>query len=153
MRSCLVSNLRLSLVVLLVVGAPAAGLRVCTLWGAEGSGAAGVTSWPAPPGEALSEHYELTVNGHAVPVHACRVSAVPFNQVWPGYQRPLDQTELAGFAFWDMAGPVKVVVQSRRPVQSVVMRPASLGIRPAIEGGRISFSLGRPGSVVVEVNG
>ena len=71
---------------------------------------AGLTSWPAPPGEALSEHYELTVNGQAVPVHACRVSAVPFNQVWPGYQRPLDQTELAGFAFWDMAGPVKVVL-------------------------------------------
>jgi hypothetical protein len=114
---------------------------------------AGVTSWPVPPGEALSEDYELTVNGHAVPVHACRVSAVPFNQVWPGYQRPLDQTELAGFAFWDMAGPVKVVVQSRRPVQSVVVRPASLGILPAIETNRISFSLERPGSVMVEVNG
>ena len=94
---------------------------------------ADVTSWPAPPGEALSEHYELTVNGQAIPVHACHVSAEPFNQVWPGYQRPLDQTEMAGFAFWDMAGPVKVVVQSRRPVQSVVVRPASLGIRVAIE--------------------
>jgi hypothetical protein len=114
---------------------------------------AGVTSWPAPPGETLSEHYELTVNGQAVPVLACRVSAVPFNQVWPGYQRPLDQTELAGFAFWDMVGPVKIVVQSRRPVQSVVVRPASLGIRPSVETNRISFFLERPGSVVVEVNG
>ena len=133
---------------MLVVGSGV--LAACLLQAALG---AGVTSWPAPPGEALSEHYELTVNGQAVPVHACRVSAVPFNQVWPGYQRPLDQTELAGFAFWDMAGPVKVVVQSRRPVQSVVVRPASLGIRPAIETNRISFSLERPGSVIVEVNG
>jgi hypothetical protein len=58
----------------------------------------GVRNWPAPDGEALSEHYELRVNGQAVPVYACRVSAVPFNQVWPGYQRPLDQTELAGNA-------------------------------------------------------
>ncbi len=125
-------------------------LAACLLQAALG---AGVTSWPVPPGEALSEHYELTINGQAVPVLACRVSAVPFNQVWPGYQRPLDQTELAGFAFWDMAGPVKIVVQSRRPVQSVVVRPASLGIRPAIETNRISFSLERPGSVIVEVNG
>lgn len=112
-----------------------------------------VMSWPAPMGETLSEHYEVTVNGRPIPVYACRVSAMPFNQVWPGYQRPLDQTELAGFACWDMSGPVKVVVQSRRAVQSVVVRPASRGIRPRVEGNRISFSVERPGPIVVEVNG
>jgi hypothetical protein len=113
----------------------------------------GIRIWPAPDGEALSEHYELRVNGQAVPVYACRVSAVPFNQVWPGYQRPLDQTELAGFACWDMPGPVQVEIQSQRAVQSVVVRPASRGIRPTIENNRIAFSLERPGPVIVEVNG
>jgi hypothetical protein len=112
-----------------------------------------IRTWPVPDGEALSEHYELRVNGEPVPVHACRVSAVPFNQVWPGYQRPLDQTELAGFACWDMQRPVKVEVLSRRAVQSAVVRPTSLQIRPAIENDRISFSLEHPGPVVVEVNG
>lgn len=114
---------------------------------------AGVNWWPAPSGEALSEHYELAVNGQAIPVYACRVSAMPFNQVWPGYQRPLDQTEQAGFACWDMDGPVKVVVHSRRPVRSVVVRPALLSIQPVIEADCVSFSLERPGPVVVEVNG
>ncbi len=117
------------------------------------AGGTGIVSWPAPAGEALCEHYELQVNGQVVPVYACRVSAVPFNQVWPGYQRPLDQTELAGFACWDMSEPVKVEVQSRRPVQSVVVRPASLGIHPTVEKDRISFSLDRPGPVIVEVDG
>ena len=55
-----------------------------------------VGSRPAPDGEALCEDYELRVNGQLVPVYSCRVSAMPFNQVWPGYQRPVDQTELAG---------------------------------------------------------
>jgi hypothetical protein len=113
----------------------------------------GIRTWPAPDGEALSEHYALRVNGQAVPVYACRVSAVPFNQVWPGYQRPLDQTELAGFACWDMQGPVKVEAQSRRAVQSVVVRPAALGIRPVIENNCIAFTLERPSPVIVEVNG
>ena len=113
----------------------------------------GIRTWPAPDGEALSEDYELRVNGQAVPVYACRVSAVPFNQVWPGYQRPLDQTELAGFACWEMQGPVKIEVQSRRAVQSVVVRPASRGIRPIVENDRITFSLDRPGPLMVEVNG
>ena len=115
--------------------------------------ATAVRTWPAPADEPVSEHYELRVDGQAVPVHACRVSAVPFNQVWPGYQRPLDQTELAGFACWDMQGPVKIEVQSRQAVQSVVVRPASRGIRPTIENNRIAFSLERPGPVIVEVNG
>jgi hypothetical protein len=117
------------------------------------SDASGITSWPAPDGEALSEEYQLHVNGVAVPVYACRVSAVPFNQVWPGYQRPLDQTELAGFACWDMAGPVHVEVQSQRAIESVVVRPSALGIQPVIAGNRISFSLDHPGPLVVEVNG
>ncbi|MFZ2644515.1 MAG: glycosyl hydrolase family 28 protein [Verrucomicrobiia bacterium] len=112
-----------------------------------------IVSWPAPAGEALSEDYQIKVNGQPVPVHACRVSAVPFNQVWPGYQRPLDQTELAGFACWDMEQPVQVEVQSRSAVRSAVVRPTSFGIRPVIEGNRISFSLDRPRPVVVEVNG
>jgi hypothetical protein len=103
--------------------------------------------------ETLSDHYEVTVNGRPIPVYACRVSAMPFNQVWPGYQRLLDQTELAGFACWDMSRPVKVVVQSRREVQSVVVRPASRGIRPRADTNRISFSVDRPGPIVVEVNG
>ena len=64
-----------------------------------------MVSWPAPAGEKLFEDYTLRVNGQAVPVYACRVSAMPFNQVWPGYQRPLDQTELAGFAYWRCPAP------------------------------------------------
>ena len=111
------------------------------------------TCWPAPAGEAVYEQAQLRVNGQPVPLLACRVSAVPFNQVWPGYQRPLDQTEQAGFACWDMSGPVQVEVRSLRPVQSAVVRPASLGITPAVDGDCIRFSLARPGPVIVEVNG
>ncbi len=114
---------------------------------------AAIRTWPVPEGEALDEHYELKVGGQAVPVYACRVSAVPLNQVWPGYQRPVDQTELAGFACWDMQGPVQVEVRSHRAIESVTVRPLSLGIRPAIDGDRISFTLERPGAVIVEVNG
>lgn len=112
-----------------------------------------ITSWPAPAEEALCEDYELQVDGEPVPVYACRVSAMPFNQVWPGYQRPIDQTELAGFAYWDMRQPVQVEVRSARPVEAVVVRPLSRGIETAVEGNRITFSLDRPGPVIVEVNG
>ena len=109
--------------------------------------------YPAPEGEPLSKDFTLTVNGRAVPVYSCRVSAMPFNQVWPGYQRPLDQTELASFAYWDMSGPVQVEVVSSAPVQSVAVRPSARAIRPTVEGNRIAFTLPAPGPLTVEVNG
>ena len=115
--------------------------------------AAQVQAVDAPAGEALSEDYQLTVAGRKVPVNACRVSAVPLNQVWPGYQRPLDQTELAAFAYWDMSGPVAVEVRCRRAPKSVVVRPASFGIVPKLDGDRIAFTLDRPRPVVVELDG
>lgn len=117
------------------------------------SGSGDIRAWEAPSGEAVSERESLAVNGRPVPLLACRVSAVPFNQVWPGYQRPLDQTELAAFASWDMRGPAEVEIRSKRPVQSVVVRPAALGIKPAFDGDRIRFTLSRPGPVIVEING
>jgi hypothetical protein len=114
---------------------------------------AAVVSWPAPAGEALFEDYTLRVDGKAVPVYACRVSAMPFNQVWPGYQRPVDQTELAGFAYWEMSGPVSVEVVSKRPFKSVAVRPGSRAIQAKVHGRRIRFRLDRPGQFTVELDG
>jgi len=128
------------------------GVQGATREGAKSEGRAVVT-WAAPAGEKLFEDYTLRVNGQAVAVYSCRVSAMPFNQVWPGYQRPLDQTELAGFAYWGMSGPVTVEVTSKRPFKSVAVRPSSRGIRPGVKGQRITFRLLRPGQVTVELDG
>lgn len=112
-----------------------------------------VVAYPAPDGEKLSEDFTVTVAGQAAPVYVCRVSAMPFNQVWPGYQRPIDQTELASFVYWDMTAPVDVEVVSQRPIESVSIRPTSRGIKPQVEGNRIRFHLATPQQLAVEVNG
>lgn len=115
--------------------------------------AAPVTTWAAPPGETLCEDYALRVNGQPAPVYSCRVSAVPLNQVWPGYQRPLDQTELAGFARWGMTGPVSVEITSKRAFTNVVIRPSARGLRPDVNGRVITFALSKPGQMTVELDG
>jgi len=112
-----------------------------------------VVSFTAPQGEKLSADYTLRVNGKNVPVYSCRVSAAPINQVWPGYQRPLVQTELASFAYWAMSGPVTVEISSNRPYQSVAVRPASRGITPKTNGRLITFQLLNPQQLTVELDG
>jgi hypothetical protein len=108
----------------------------------------------AQPGEETpSNDYSVSVNGKPVFVYNARVSAVPFNQVWPGYQRPMDQTELASFAYWDMSEPMTVEVVSNHPVKSVSIRPTSYGIQPSVKDDKITFQMSKPGYVTVEVNG
>ena len=118
-----------------------------------GRGGAEVVTWPAPAGEKLSEDYTLRVNGKQVPVYACRVSAMPYNQVWPGYQRPIDQTEMAGFAYWEMSGPVRVEVTSKRPFRTVAIKPGSRGVQASVKGQQIAFRLPKPGQFTVELDG
>lgn len=108
---------------------------------------------PAPVEEEPAAEYTLTVNGRPVFVHKARVSAHPLNQVWPGYQRPLAQSEIAAFASWDMAEPVEIGIVSARPVHEVRVRPSSRGIHPVVDGQVIRFTLDKPGQLTVEVNG
>jgi hypothetical protein len=133
----------------LVVSILVALTRVVTA----GQTAVPATIWAAPTGETLCDDYALRVNGQVVPVYSCRVSAVPLNQVWPGYQRPVDQTELAGFAHWGMSGPVSVEIISKRSFTNAVVRPASREVRPIVRGQTIAFALAKPGQVTVELDG
>jgi hypothetical protein len=118
-----------------------------------GSEGAKVLTYPGPKGEEASDDFAVSVGGSEVFVYRARVSAVPFNQVWPGYQRPINQTEIASFAYWDMGAAVAVEVVSKRPVKTVAVRPTSYGIRPRVAGNRISFDLDRPRQITVEING
>ena len=46
-----------------------------------------------PQEEKVSELYEIKLNGTPAKANFARVSAMPFNCIWPNHQRPLDQTE------------------------------------------------------------
>ena len=47
--------------------------------------------------EPLSCDCKVTVNGTQIPVYTCRISQNPINSYYPGYQRPIIQTELVSF--------------------------------------------------------
>ncbi len=91
-------------------------------------------TYPLPQGEAGSDDYSVSVDGTPVCVYQARVSAVPINQLWPGYQRPLDQTEIASFAYWDISGEVAIEVISKEQVNAVAVKPASYNIKPKVDG-------------------
>ena len=126
----------------------------------------------APKGENQSESFTLKVNGKRVFVYECTVSKYPINQVWPGYQRPIEQTEKASFAYWDMdEDGADIEITTNVNCRSVVIRPLSLGIhptkaaslddnvnsslalKPKFAKNKIKFKLKTFRQIVVEVNG
>jgi len=75
------------------------------------------------------------------------------NQIWPGYQRPMNQTEMASFAYFDFKGEVEIKIISNREIRTLDIRPKEFNIEPDLKGNAITFKLSKPLQFVVEVNG
>jgi len=128
-------------------------LAMLLLFTACSDGAAKLVIYPAPQGEELSPDFSLKVDGQDAFVYRARVSAYPINQVWPGYQRPVEQTEMASFSYFDCSGKLRVELTSAKEFEEVIIRPLSLGIVPEVEGNTIRFELSGPSQLVVELDG
>lgn len=102
--------------------------------------------------EPLSEDFEVKVDGKSVPVYTCRISKYPLNRVWPGEQRPSDQTVTASFVNLVSDEPVTLSVNVRKEYKRILIKPYSRGIDFTDCGGEITFSLRENGAYVLEAD-
>ena len=58
-------------------------------------------------------------------MYSCLVSAFPLNQVWPGYQRPLHQTEKSSFVMFGSDEEVVLKIQTQKEYREVAIRPTA----------------------------
>jgi len=86
-----------------------------------------VVTYPAPPGEALSDEYEVSVEGQKVDVYTARTLDPPFAGKQWDFGGPY------AFASFDMSGRVVVRITSKRSLKNVVIRPQSKEIKPVLE--------------------
>ena len=109
--------------------------------------------YPMSVGEPPSAAFTMTVDGAPTPLYSARVSKHPINRRWPGHQRPVEQTELASFALFEMDAPAQIVLKPSCPFHNVIVRPLSRAVHPRVEAGVISFTLPRAGAYTVELDG
>ena len=100
--------------------------------------------------EKKSLEYEVSCCGNAIEVYSCDVSAVPFNQVWPGYQRPENQTEKSAFVIIGSDECVVLDIEAKRKFKKVTVRPLTRKIQPEVQDGRVKISFPGEGQYVVE---
>lgn len=99
--------------------------------------------------------YTVRVNGREVTTDTARVSAMPFNRRWPGHQRSLDQTETVQFLSLETDGGAyfEIIPKDTFSEGDVRIRPYSLGVKPTVKNGVISFTLPKPAYFTVEAFG
>lgn len=97
---------------------------------------------------------EVRFGGSALAISRARVSAVPFNRVWPGCQRSMDQTRMSAFVGFDVpeAGGTLEVDFGHEAPKSARIRPFSRE-QPVLKGGTWSVEIRRPEQFVVEFDG
>lgn len=96
--------------------------------------------------------YEVTVNGNPCDVRECRVSAMPFNRFFPGYQRSIDQTELASFITFSADEEVIIKVKCKNSFDEAVIRPLSKGVLVEKCGQELKFTLKEHGGYSLELD-
>ena len=100
--------------------------------------------------ETISNDYRVFVNGREIPVYTCRISKYPFNTMWPGHQRYLDQSEIVSFVNIVSDEEINIEVEVNYGYERVMLKPYSKNIQVSDDNGRIKFSLKDNGQFVLE---
>lgn len=108
---------------------------------------------PIPEPECPSDLFAVQINGFAAQAYQARVSRIPFNQVWPGHQRPPEHTELAAFISFDTDETVELSVTPQRSFSNAVIRPLSKKITPRRSGNTLTFRVSPGDMLSLELDG
>jgi hypothetical protein len=98
-----------------------------------------VVTYPAPEGEVLSTNYTVEVDGKSVAVYLAKTQHHD--------KRPYS------FACFDFSGTVTVKIKTDLPLNTLAVRPAKYGIKPAINAGEATFTTDKPFNISFEPTG
>ncbi len=101
-----------------------------------------------------SKDYKVFVNGAEIPVYACRISAYPFNTWWPGYQRPVAQSEIVSFVNLVSDEEIEIAVESltKTDYNRVMIKPYAKNVQYEKRGEQIVFTLKENGGYILELD-
>ena len=82
----------------------------------------------------ISKDVKISCEGKELKCITTPVSAFPINQVWPGYQRPFEQTEPTTFITLSSNNEITLDITSAKAFEKVTVRPLSKNIKASIKG-------------------
>ena len=112
----------------------------------------GVTIYPAPEEEILSEDYNMEVNGQPVDIYLAKIADVENPDSW--LLQPEDVGGPYSFTYFDFSGEVTIKITSlKKSLNNLVIRPLSAGIIPEVSGNSLTFTINEPCKLSIEPDG
>lgn len=102
--------------------------------------------------EPVSKEYKVWVNGEEVPVYTCDISKYPFNTVWPGHQRPVDQTVKVSYINIVSDEDISLEILPEFEYEKIYVKPYSKQIPWEKKGEKISISLKKEQDAILELD-
>ncbi len=100
----------------------------------------------------LNDDYQVKINGEECEVRECRVSAMPYNRIWMGVQRPIDQTELASYISVFSDENAVFEIKAKKEFKNAFIKPYSKNIKVEVSNDIIRFTLTEFGQYVLELD-
>ena len=97
--------------------------------------------------------YKVKVNQNEIPVSKMRVSAMPFNKVFDGTQRPLSQTEEAYYVSIDMSEAIELEILVEEDFTDYEIRPLCYELSDKRVGNKVFLTVDRPMQFTFEADG
>lgn len=98
----------------------------------------------------INRDFVVKINGQEVNCYQSRCSKVPFNRVYEGVQRNINQSEILGHLSFESDAPVFVEVQSMKPFSRALVRPLSKGVNVQTDKNVARFTLKNYGHYSLE---
>ena len=100
----------------------------------------------------FNKDFKVKINGQEVTCYNSRCSAIPFNRIFDGNQRNINQSELLGHVSFEADESVIVEVECEKQFSTAIVRPLSKGIATKIDGKKVTFTLDKVGQYVLELD-
>ena len=75
----------------------------------------------------FNQDFKVKINGQEVTCYNSRCSAIPFNRIFDGNQRNINQSELLGHVSFEADEKVTIEVECEKEFSTAVIRPLSKG--------------------------
>jgi len=102
--------------------------------------------------EPKSSDYKVFVNGEEASVYTCRISEYAFNTVWPGHQRPFNQTVGASFVNLVSEEKLHIKVIAAKKYKKAMLKPYSKEIAFTENNGVIEFDINPGDNLVLQLD-